>query len=783
MKILIFFAGPSAERGISLNSARSLSDHLARYSNLIIDFIFVSKKCDFYKIDAKWLYCNTAEDFEFKILETPRLEKNSLIALLNQYDLLVPMIHGPFGEDGTLQSFFEEHQLKFFGSGSLACKKAFYKNAALDLIHDLGLGAGPYLYVDKINKLEDVQIFMNNHSSQSGYIIKPNQGGSSIGVAHFHTINDLNKIVQGNESLYTEGVIIEPFYQAQEFSITVVQKPDGSAQPLIPCTIHYPAGEFFDFRKKYMPSTKSTWKCPPACDEITAEKIRIEAANLFNILGCRHAARFDGWIFKDGRIAFSDINLISGMEQNSLFFMQAAVCGLSHQALCTYLIQIAAGLKDLDLQKNQSINAVKEKVYILMGGQTAERQVSLMSGTNVWLKLRNSLEYEPTPFFIGLDGKIYQPSYQNLLYHTVEEVEAAIKSNNQILQYRFEPFADLELPLNHVISFSNEEFCEKAKKEGAFVFIGLHGGDGENGEWQKLLESYNLPFNGSGSIGSQNGMDKLLTAEIINSLKNHKLYGLPKTILNLEKYPDESSLNSLKYIFEDQSQSFIIKPRADGCSAGVIVLKDFNDLTIYYQLLKQGSLIIPAYTFYQQSSPVDMPTSKQDFIIEPFIQTDKFILQNGLVQCEEKTGWIELTQGILEFNGHYEALDASLAVSNGAVLSVEEKFQGGTGTNLTPVPFLSNYQRYQLASLVEMAARSLGIKNYARLDLFYHKLSGDVIIIEANTLPGLTPSTVLFHQGLAHQPSLDPRSLLEHIIKTAWTENLINANSLKEKVN
>ncbi len=781
MKILIFFAGPSAERGISLNSARSLSDHLARYPNLIIDFIFVSKKCDFYQIDSKWLYCNTAEDFEFKILQTSPVEKNNLIDLLKQYDLLVPMIHGTFGEDGTLQSFFEEHELKFFGSGSIACKKAFYKNSALDLIHELGLGAGPYLYLKDIDKLDQVEIFMTTYPSKSGYIIKPNEGGSSIGVAHFHTIDSVYEIVKNNKTIYMNGVIIEPFYQAQEFSITVIQKPDGAPQSLIPCSIHYPEGEFFDFRKKYMPSTKSTWKCPPACDESTLIKVRAEAEKLFNILGCRHAARFDGWIFNDGKISFSDINLISGMEQNSLFFMQAAVCGLSHQALCTYLMQIAMGLNPSTYEKDQTSQSQRKKVYILMGGQTAERQVSLMSGTNVWLKLRNSLEYEPVPFFIALDGKIYQPSYQHLLYHTVEEVEQAILSNHQILQYRFDPFADLELPPVNIISFTNDEFCQKAQKDNAFVFLGLHGGDGENGVWQELLESYQLPFNGSGSIGSRNGMDKLLTAQIINSIKDRKLYGLPKTILNLELYPHQDSLLPLKNIFESH-QSVIIKPRSDGCSAGVIVLQDYNDLVIYYNLLKENATTIPAHTFYQQSSPVDMPTSKQDFILEAFIQTDKFVLEHGVVRCIEQTGWIELTQGVLEFNGRYEALNASLAVSNGAVLSVEEKFQGGTGTNLTPVPFLTEHQRYQLGCLIEVAARALEIKNYARLDLFYHKGSGDVIIIEVNTLPGLTPSTVLFHQGLAHEPSFEPRALLEHIIKTAWTENFINIKNLKEKV-
>ena len=101
-------------------------------------------------------------------------------------------------------------------------------------------------------------------------------------------------------------------------------------------------------------------------------------------------------------------------------------------------------------------------------------------------------------------------------------------------------------------------------------------------------------------------------------------------------------------------------------------------------------------------------------------------------------------------------MNPSITIAEGAILSLEEKFQGGTGINLTPPPeeILSSSATGKIKRLVEKAAQALGIQNYARLDVFFNRLTEKMILIEANTLPGLTPSTVIYHQGLAEEPRL-----------------------------
>ena len=125
-----------------------------------------------------------------------------------------------------------------------------------------------------------------------------------------------------------------------------------------------------------------------------------------------------------------------------------------------------------------------------------------------------------------------------------------------------------------------------------------------------------------------------------------------------------------------------------------------------------------------------------------------------------------MTVGVLENNGIYHALSPSITVAQGSVLSLEEKFQGGTGVNLTPPPdrIVNNDQILQIKTNVEQAAKALGIEGYARIDIFFNVQSNQTMVIEANSLPGLTASTVIFHQALAENPSMNPQEFLSALV-------------------
>ena len=125
MKIALLCGGPSLERGISLNSARSVMDHLEGDSVEIVPIYFDLKKRP-YLISKAQLYSNTPSDFDFKLLQTARpLSEKQLIAILKETDITFPAMHGPFAEDGGIQSILEKHNIPFVGTSSEVCKKVF----------------------------------------------------------------------------------------------------------------------------------------------------------------------------------------------------------------------------------------------------------------------------------------------------------------------------------------------------------------------------------------------------------------------------------------------------------------------------------------------------------------------------------------------------------------------------------------------------------------------------------------------------------------------------------
>ena len=791
-KLALFCGGPSLERGISLNSARSVLDHLSRPGLEIIP-VYVDLPGQYHKISPSQLYSNTPGDFDFKLQQTAEiLSESELIAILKNCDLVFPAIHGTFGEDGTLQTLLEQNNIPFVGSASDVCRKMFFKDRASNFVASQGMHTLPFALLDKDNYAEEIRQFMGNEITRA--IVKPVAGGSSIGVS---SVTNIDEAVIASKKLFEQAhdniLLLEPFCDGKEFTIVVLQNPDGQPVALLPSEIDvsYNDNQIFSFRRKYLPTNQVAYHCPPNFPEDITTKVRAQAEELFKLFGMRDFARLDGWLMADGKIRFSDFNPISGMEQNSFLFQQGARVGLTHAEIMDYVVSNACRRYDLKLPPHTESNQCKQNVHVLFGGETAERQVSLMSGTNIWLKLRQSDRFAPSPYLLENENTVWSLPYSFTLNHTVEEIvnnchDAAAKSA-ETQKLIDDVRQKLKLPamlMPQPQRMSFDEFTAKAKKENAFVFLGLHGGAGEDGKIQSRLDQNELYYNGSGTQGSALCMDKYDTGNAITAVahNNQSLITAPKRSVTIETFKNFSEDDYTKYwqtlIAEFKTSTVIIKPQSDGCSAGVIRLQDASHLRSYVDLATVKAEFIPADTFPNQPNIIDMgDAANPHFLLEAFIQTDKIMIAGSDLSYKKQDGWIELTVGVLEQNGEYYALSPSITVAEGDVLSLEEKFQGGTGVNITPPPasICSQAQIDIIRNAIEKAAAALNIQNYARLDIFFNVLTNTTLLIEANTLPGLTPSTVIYHQALAEQPPLPPTRFLERIIdlKTGKT-NLVS---------
>jgi len=787
MKIALLTGGPSLERGISLNSARSVLDHLGSQGVEIVPIYFNEKKKPF-RISTTQLYSNTPSDFDFKLNESGKeLSISALVRILKSAEIVFPCMHGAFGEDGEIQNFLEKYNISFIGSSSKSCKMAFDKYKANEYIRSLGFYA-PTSIVIKITdtKKEIAQKVSKFWKSEliTRAIVKPASGGSSIGV---FSVNNKEEAINSIGALFSKRmdtrVVVEPFVIGREFTLIVLQNRFNMPVALIPSEIEmdYSKNQFFDFRKKYLPANQIKYHCPPRFSNEVIEKIQIEAEQLFSVFGMRDFARFDGFLMPDGKIWFSDFNPISGMEQNSFLFQQSSRIGFSHQDFLRFIVNNACLRREIPARIKEKLapRGGRTLVAVLFGGETAEKQVSLMSGTNVWLKLRGSTIYKPYPYLLGQKGIVWELPYSYILNHTVEEIIENAQNAKKDIKRLFFLIEKVKIKLFlHKEDITEDFFLPKKYslnqllKKYQFMFSALHGGIGEDGTIQRVLENKKVMYNGSKSITSKLCMDKWITNEMI--AKSHiKGVGVATHILLLAK-DIPRILNNDGYwnilLKELGTRTIIAKPRGDGCSAGVVRLFNKKDLHIYISMIRNKVLIAKPYTFTNQASSIDMPEGTvQDIIFESFVETDKLKVHGDKVTHIPKSGYVEMTVGVMEEKGKIHAFSPSITIAEDAILSVEEKFQGGTGVNITPPPstIISNKNLKKVKNLIEIVAKKVGIRGYGRIDVFVHVKTGNIIVIEINTLPALTPSTVLYHQALAENPQIFPLELLEKIIKNS----------------
>ena len=252
------------------------------------------------------------------------------------------------------------------------------------------------------------------------------------------------------------------------------------------------------------------------------------------------------------------------------------------------------------------------------------------------------------------------------------------------------------------------------------IYIGLHGKYGEDGCLQGLLELLGISYTGSGVLGSALGMDKYTCRRIfaMNGID------VPKTVA-VEKAAWESGGREaiLDGIARNIGFPCVVKPTREGCSTAVkkVVSKD----------------------------------GVPDALAGAF-EWDNVVL------VEEFLEGMEVTCGVIG-NDEPRALTPSETIPTEDILSLEDKFLYGQGENKTPARVPDEVLR-RIQDVAVQAYRALGLKGYTRVDMFVRR-DGRVAVLEPNTLPGMTPSTVLFHQAAAS--GINQSELIDRVIEFA----------------
>jgi len=576
-----------------------------------------------------------------------------------------------------------------------------------------------------------------------------------------------------SEALLLEGsdaeseVLLEQFIEGKEFSCIVIRNDDGQPVALPPTEIRK-GKELFDYRSKYLPglSRKIT---PIGLPYENIQHIRKECERLFRTFRFNVYARIDGFITDDNQVFLNDPNTTSGMMPSSFFFHQAAEIGLNPSQFLSYIIRTSLVERIVDFKNTDTLpqlldrldrylEMLKEErtskisVAVILGGYSSERHISVESGRNIYEKLSSSEKYEPIPVFLTGDEsqyRLYQIPVNLLLKDNADDIREKIEHYHihevieEIMQ-QCKSITSKYTSLQNVLeprSLSHEQLAGLAD----FAFIALHGRPGEDGAIQQDLERVQIPYNGSGIQSSRLTINKYETNEVLMrhgfKAARHRLVSGAEWMAN----PQGVTENILK----DFTFPLIAKPVDDGCSSAVKKIKNTDELQAFAELIfRTGEELIP--------EPAGMLHLKRK---EEFPRKKQFLVEE-LIEKGKSAHFLEITGGMLTHlnekgEREYEMFEASEALSEGDVLSLEEKFLAGQGQNITPARYASQPgDRAHISEQVKAeflkAAKVLNIEGYSRIDAFVRIYSPDrieVVFVEVNSLPGMTPATCIFHQS------------------------------------
>lgn len=302
MTVALLSGGVSSEREVSLNSGDQVYDALDQ------------EKYNIVRYDPKTDLARLVED-------APGIDAALII------------LHGPYGEDGTVQGLLELLNIPYQGSGVLGSSLAMNKLASKYLYEKADLPIPPYIALQKGDALEPAA-----WGKQLGLplVIKPNEAGSSVGMTIVKSLETIQKAVEKAFS-HDSTLLIEGYIEGIELTAGVIGNKDLLALPIIeivPDDEH----EFFDYEAKYTAGVTQEI-CPARIDDEMTQKAQAYAKTAHTALFCKGYSRTD-MILKAGEIYVLETNTIPGMTATSLLPQAARVAGLSFSHLLDQLIDL-----------------------------------------------------------------------------------------------------------------------------------------------------------------------------------------------------------------------------------------------------------------------------------------------------------------------------------------------------------------------------------------------------------------------------------------------------------
>lgn len=355
LRVGVIFGGRSGEHEVSIVSASSVISVMDKSKYEVVpigitkagkwftgkNIIEAFKNENFDELTPITLHTDPGEKGYIELLEGGKHER---------LDAVFPVLHGPFGEDGTIQGLFEMANIPYVGAGVLASSLAMDKLMTKAVLDEAGIPVVPYIGINRNAYIKEPGLVLERITTEIGFpcFVKPANLGSSVGISKVKNFGELAPALE--EALkYDRRILAEKGINAREIEVAVLGNDDATASC---CGEIIVGGEFYDYNDKYVDG-KSTTVAPADLHKDVSDRIREMAVKSYKLIDCAGFARVDSFLDRGtGEIYINEINTIPGFTSISMYPKMWEKSGLPYKDLIDRLIELAFERHE-DKQKNK----------------------------------------------------------------------------------------------------------------------------------------------------------------------------------------------------------------------------------------------------------------------------------------------------------------------------------------------------------------------------------------------------------------------------------------------
>jgi D-alanine-D-alanine ligase len=358
IRVGVIFGGRSGEHDVSITSAHAILTHIDRNrfepipigitrdgawltgGNPLLQLASTSKlPLPDYSDSPEETTTNEQIDALVETQQAQELRSRTDTTWIQDLDVVFPVLHGPMGEDGTVQGMFELAGIPYVGSAVLGSAAAMDKITAKRLCENAGIPIVPWLSFNRRDWERSADDVAARIDREIGYpcFVKPSNMGSSVGVYKVHDAGELPDAVAG-AGAYDRRLLVEQGVNARELEVSVL----GNEDPISSIVGEVvPGHEFYDYEAKYVDDSSELLIPAPVAPEISDEVRRI-AAEVFSLLDCAGLARVDCFLDRETeQVYFNELNTIPGFTPISMYPKLWEASGLPFDELISRLIELA----------------------------------------------------------------------------------------------------------------------------------------------------------------------------------------------------------------------------------------------------------------------------------------------------------------------------------------------------------------------------------------------------------------------------------------------------------